>query len=134
MSEGLFKLFGLLILTAMLILLLRRLGGEGAAMLKVLGGVAAAGACLAMISPLIDYAESLCDGMPLPGMGEKLGILLQVLLVAILTHICATVCRDCGESTLASYAELGGKLEILLLCLPLMKDILEMAASMPGLN
>ncbi len=134
MSDGLFKLFGMLILAAMLILLLRRFGGEGAAMLKILSGVVAATACLAMISPLIDYAKSLCDGVSLPGMGEKLEILMQVLFVAILTHICATVCRDCGEATLASYAELGGKLEILLLCLPLMKDILEMVASMPGLN
>ena len=59
---------------------------------------------------------------------QYLKVLLQVLCVAFLTHICASICLDCGEGTIAEYVELGGKLEILILALPLMREILEIAA------
>jgi len=49
--------------------------------------------------------------------------MLRVLAVAMVTHICATICRDCGEATLGGYLELGGKVEIIVLTLPMIKDI-----------
>ena len=45
--------------------------------------------------------------------------------IAFLTQICAEVCRDCKEASIASYVETVGRVEILLLCLPLIKEILQ---------
>ena len=53
--------------------------------------------------------------------------LFQALGIAILSQICADVCRESGESGLAGSVELTGKVEILLLCLPLMEELLSTA-------
>jgi stage III sporulation protein AD len=59
-------------------------------------------------------------------------VLLRVLCVAVITHVAANVCRDCGEATLAGYAELGGKIEILLLSLPLIEGIVGTVIELAG--
>ena len=64
----------------------------------------------------------------LEGSAEYIEIMLKALGVAILTQICSGICRDCGENGISAGVEFAGKTEILILCLPLMKRILEYAA------
>ena len=52
-------------------------------------------------------------------------VLFKSLGIAFLTHITAELCRDCGENTVASGVETLGKLEILLLCLPLIGAVMD---------
>ena len=61
---------------------------------------------------------------------EYAAIMLKGLGAAILTHICALTCRECGKPSLADTVELAGKLEIFILCLPLIKKISETAAAL----
>jgi len=61
---------------------------------------------------------------------EYASIMLKGLGAAILTHICAMVCRECGKPSLADTVELAGKIEIFILCLPLIKKIVETAAGL----
>ncbi len=57
-------------------------------------------------------------------------VMLKGLGVALITQICASVCRETGRGAIAEYVELAGRLEILLLCLPLMSRILGAAAEL----
>ncbi len=57
-------------------------------------------------------------------------LLFKALGIALLTQICADICRESGESGLAGGVELTGKVEILLLCLPLMEELLEAARNL----
>ena len=54
-------------------------------------------------------------------------LLFKALGIALLAQVCADICRESGESGLASGVELTGRIEILLLALPLMEDLLSMA-------
>ena len=54
-------------------------------------------------------------------------ILFKALGVALLTQVCADICRESGESGLSAGVELTGKIEILLLSLPLMEELLSTA-------
>ena len=58
------------------------------------------------------------------GVSEYVETMIKALGVAFITHICATLCRDCGESGLATGVEFAGKLEILMLCAPLISKVL----------
>lgn len=58
--------------------------------------------------------------------GAYIKILLRSLGLAILTKLIADVCRDSGESALASKVELGGKVLILVGALPVFQAILEL--------
>ena len=85
--------------------------------LAVLFGIAVIGA----IAPLISYIGSL---MGHDGLSEYSAILFKALGIAVLTGCCAEICRECGEAGAANGIELTGKIEILLLCLPLINEIL----------
>jgi stage III sporulation protein AD len=44
----------------------------------------------------------------------------------------AEICRDCGENTLASRVELAGKAGIVLISLPIIQQLFEIAEDMLG--
>ena len=77
-----------------------------------------------VVSPLVVYARSLFLGV---GLGEMGDIMLKSLGVAFFAQISADICRDCGEGSAASGVELVAKLEILLLCLPMLEGVLDAA-------
>ena len=127
MSEFLFKVCGLAVLSAMLVSLLKKWGADMAVVLKIAAGIALAATCFGAVSPIVEYLAEISVSYDVV---EAAGFMLRVLAVALVTHICANICRDCGESTLASYMELGGKVEIILLSLPAIKKIIETAVGM----
>ncbi len=63
-------------------------------------------------------------------LADYAAIMLKGLGVAVITRICSSVCRESGRGGIAEYVELAGRLEILLLCLPLMSRILSAASEL----
>ena len=126
MSELLTKVCGFALVAAMLALVLRKWGAEQALLLRAVAGVTLALLCLGALSPLVEYIREIGE-IGGGGLDFAVTLMLRVLSVAMVTHICATICRDCGEGALASYVELGGKVEILILSLPAVKKVVELA-------
>ena len=54
-------------------------------------------------------------------------ILIKAAGIIIVTEIASDICKDNGESALATVAELTGKLSVLSLCMPMLKSLLIMA-------
>lgn len=75
-------------------------------------------------TPLISYLSDLTGT---GGISQYATVLMKALGIAVLTQCCSEICRECGESGAASGVELTGKVEILLLCLPLINEILSAA-------
>ncbi len=75
-------------------------------------------------SPLVAYLGGLARW---EGVGGYAEILIKALGIAVLSQCCAELCRECGENAAATGVELTGKVEILLLCLPLINEILSVA-------
>jgi len=86
---------------------------------------------LRMAAPLISYLSELTK---LEGITPYAELLLKALSIAILTQCCSEICRECGESAAASGVELTGKIEILLLSLPMIHEILSVAGQMLSLG
>ena len=116
----------------MTLLILKKTGNDIATLLKLGVGIALGGACFYILEPLISYVYELSDGDVTSSLFPSVRIVLQVLGVAFLTQICSLTCRDCGEATMAYYVELGGKGEMLVLSLPLIKEILDTAVKLIG--
>ncbi len=57
---------------------------------------------------------------------------LKALGICYITQFAADVCRDFGQTALASKAELVGKCAVFLLSLPLVTNIVEIAVNMIG--
>ncbi len=127
MNDGLVKLFGGAILGVMLIVILRKESPDSALTVKMVLGVMLALACIGTMTPVIEYIKEIGGSFGGDGLSGAVEVLLKALAVSVLTHVCATVCRDSGESSTAYYVEMGGKIEILLLSMPLLRDMTDMA-------
>lgn len=81
-------------------------------------------AILASAVPLVSFLKELLGNNEL---SSYAGVLPKALGIAILTQSCSNICRECGENGIASGVEWMGKIELLLLSLPLVREMLEIA-------
>ena len=59
--------------------------------------------------------------------GSKfLGILLKITGIAILTEFAVSICKDSGETAVASKIDLGGKIIIVSISIPIITSLLEL--------
>ena len=130
MSEFIFKICGLALISVMLILLVKKWGNELSVLLKIASGVVLASVCFGAVSPLVEYVKELAATVGSSDLSESVELMLRVLATAIVTHVCASVCRDSGEATVGSYVEIGGKVEMILLTLPMIKKIIDLTVGM----
>ena len=79
---------------------------------------------IASVAPLLSLVTSLGGGA---GASQYVTVILKGLGIVLLVQITSDICRDSGETTLAGHIEIVGKLELLLLCIPLIEEILATA-------
>ena len=128
MSEGL-KICAAALVAAVCFFLVKRVNGGFDLPLKISAAVVFVGALLALAVPVFSYFSELVGNSEL---GEWQGIIFSAIGIAALSHLTAELCRDFGENSLAGFAELAGKLEILALCLPLVRAVLEEVEAIVG--
>ena len=118
----------LLALTATVVV--RQWKPEWVAFVRIAAALVFLGLAMTMVSTVMSFVGDLGgDAMP----EELWGILLKTLGIAFLTEVAAGICRDGGEGSLATWVEMAGKLEILILSLPLVEHILDAAKELLGL-
>jgi stage III sporulation protein AD len=97
---------------------------EWAPLLRLTSTVVFIGIILSIAVELLSAVSELCeDTLP----QAQWSILIKALGIAFLTEFTSGICRDSGESTLATWVEAAGKLEILLLSLPLIQSVISLA-------
>ena len=80
---------------------------------------------LEQLSPVL---EQLRSTMELTGLtGNYAAILFKAVGICLLTQLAGDVCRDTGESSIASKIELAGRAAILLTAMPLIQEVLAWA-------
>lgn len=102
---------------------------EWAPFLRMAATVALAGTVLATAAEMLTDITALV-GNALPS--EFYSVLLRSLGLAFATELCAGICRDSGETSLAGWVETVGRLEILVLALPLIRTLLETISGLWG--
>ena len=80
---------------------------------------------LEQLSPVLAQLRST---MELTGLtGDYAAILFKAVGICLLTQLAGDVCRDSGESSIASKIELAGRAAILLTAMPLIQEVLAWA-------
>lgn len=121
----------LALLCALIVLIVRQWRSDLTVLIR-LGCVLLFGsAAITAAAPLINYIRTL---MGISGASPYAAIILKALGIAILTQISASLCRECGETAAASGVELVGRIELLLLALPLIGEILTAAQELLSLG
>lgn len=76
---------------------------------------------LAVFYPILKFLEDIASGTKIQ---MYFPILVKALGISLLVQITADICIDSGEGAIAHRVEMIGKSEILILCIPLIKEIL----------
>ena len=121
---GTVQLAGLALLCCMLLLFLRELRPSLIPPLRLCATLVMLGGSLALYAPVILRMQAI---FATTGAQEYAAPLLRALGIAMICELCATLCRDLGEGGVASGVQLFGRMEILVLCLPLVDKVLELA-------
>lgn len=88
-------------------------------------------AALSLADPIVSYLQGVAATSAIAPYAP---MLFKALAIAYITQYAAELCRESGESGMASGVELVGKIEILLLSLPLVGEILQMAEHLLSLG
>lgn len=125
MEETLLRICGLGLLCMILAVVIKGIKPEFLPLVRLGGTVLLLGAVLPMLFESLSSVISLLSG---EGLLPYAKVMTRALGVSLLTKLSCDVCKDAGESGLASGVELAGRSVILLLSLPLVKEILGFAA------
>jgi len=105
------------------ITLIRELRKEYTFLLILLASVLFAIAVLPSIRESVDFMLEVAATTNV----ELLKLVIRALGITFLTSIAGEICRSAGEATVGGYIEMVGRAEILVLCIPLFRELLEMA-------
>jgi stage III sporulation protein AD len=109
------------------VVLIKQLRQELVPLTVAVIGIIFFGYLIINLKPVIEFISNTAKES---GMGGYFTILIKALAIALSCQVCAEICRDCGENTLASKVELAGKIGIIILSLPILQQLLTMAREM----
>lgn len=122
-----FKILAICIITAVLAVVLKQQKGEYALMVALAGGTVV---ILYIIKGVLSPIEYINDRLLKSGINtEYFAVALKALGISYVTGFIADICRDSGQASLASKAELAGKCAIFIISVPLIGVVLDTALS-----
>ena len=121
---GIVQIAGLALLCVTLILCLKEMRATLALPARLAAALLLFGGAIALYIPVLERMRAL---FALSGAADFATPILRAAGIALICEFAVSFCRDLGENTVANGVLLFGKLEILVLCLPLVDDVLEIA-------
>ena len=120
-----FKILIVLIIAAVFCLLLRQNRPEFSILLIIITAVIS---LLLILSALTEPLNTLSQKLSAHGVElSYFKVALKALGIGYVTSFCADICRDAGQTSLASLSEIAGKCGIFILSLPLVFNIIDLA-------
>ncbi len=107
------------------ILILKGQKSDFAGLVGAAAGVILLSAAVTAFLPVFDFIKKTVSET---SFSEHMKVLGKALGITLAVQLSAEVCRDTGEAALASKLELIGKAEMLILALPLVGELIELAA------
>lgn len=121
MEVDILKICGVGVLCSIICAVLGKfVGGIGVA-IRLGGLILILGCAVVLLGEISEAVLSIGDGAG----GEYVSLMLKGLGVITIGRICADICRDCGEGSVAAAVETCVKLVVLLLTLPSVIGILQ---------
>jgi len=128
MSGDIFKILAILLVSAIISVILKQKSGEYAVLLSVFAGVITALLILRHLSSSITSIGEYIEDYGIETQYFKTAV--KALGIGYITSFTADACRDSGQTSLASKAELAGKTAIFIISLPLLVSVLDIAVGL----
>ncbi len=121
MVENIMLIVALCMIAAVLCKLIGKYNKEQAVMLSVVTCALLLGFILIRLFPVLDIMQNLYSECGVSD--EYITILFKSIGICYIARFAYDVCRDCGETAIATVVETAGRAAILILSIPLLEDI-----------
>jgi len=127
---NIFSLAACGVIACVLIVTIRQHRPEMAVILTIAAGVVILSMILIQFGPVVSSVS---------GLVEKTGVnsayivvVIKAIGISLVAQLAADICRDAGEQSIAAKVEMGGKLGIVAVTLPLFADLLQLSSNIIG--
>ena len=117
------KILGIGLISLIVIIVIKQYKPEFAVYISLMAGVIIILLVIDKLTGIVALLTALANKASINR--EFLGILLKITGIAILTEFTVSVCKDLGESAIASKVDLGGKIIIISISIPIISNLLE---------
>lgn len=123
MSEVI-KIIGIGMISLIIIIIIKQYRPEFAVYISIIAGILILAISLQKMGEIVSLIKSISDKAGING--EFLKIILKITGIAILAEFAVSVCKDSGESAIASKIEMGSKVIIISMSIPIISSLLEL--------
>ncbi len=117
------KIIGIAFIAVIIIVILKQYRPEFAIYASILAGVLILALASDTLSGIIDMIQSISNKTNINN--DFLIILIKITGIAILTEFAVNICKDAGESAIASKVDVGGKILIISLSIPIINALID---------
>ena len=122
--EEIIKIIGIGLVALVIIIILKQYRPEYAIYVSIIAGILILFLAMEKLSGVINLLQSISDKTFINK--QFLGILLKITGIAIITEFAVSVCSDAGEKAIASKIEIGSKVIIITMSIPIISSLLEL--------
>lgn len=122
--EEIIKIIGIGLLALVIAIILKQYRPEFAIYVSMIAGVFILVLIMDKFTGIINLLKSISDKTYINK--QFLGILLKITGIAIITEFAVSICSDAGEKAIASKIEIGSKVIIIAMSIPIISSLLEL--------
>ena len=122
--DNIVKIIGIGLIALIMIIIIKQYRPEFAIYISIIAGVLILYIAMDKFNSIINLLQSISNKA---GINKTfLEILLKITGIAFLSEFAVSICKDSGESAIASKIELGSKVIIISMSIPIISNLMEL--------
>ena len=117
------KLYGIGLIALILIIILKQYKPEFAIYVSLIAGALILLLVFSKISGIIELINNLSSNISINK--EFITLIIKMTGIAILTEFTVSICKDSGEAAIANKVDMGGKVIMISMSIPIIAGLLE---------
>ena len=124
----LIKIIGIGFITVILTIILKEYKKDFAIYTILIGGALILYFSFETLADVVNFLKDLSSKGKIDN--SFISLLLKITGISILSEFAVSICKDCGEASIASKIDLGGKILVISLSIPVIGNALEQLLSL----
>lgn len=117
------KIIGIAFIALIIIIMLKQYRPEYAIFISILTGILILFLVMDRLTGIINLIETIQDEFSINT--QFIALLIKITGIAFLSEFAVSVCKDSGEASIASKIEIGSKIIIISMSIPIISSLLE---------
>lgn len=123
METEIIKVIGIGLISLVIIVIVKQYKPEFSIYISIMAGILILALAFDKLAEIIKLLNNLASKSSVNG--KFIALLIKITGIAILTEFAVSLCKDCGESAIASKIDIGGKIMIVAVSIPIISSLLQ---------